>query len=338
MLYTVTLNPTIDRSLSLDKNLVAGDLNRVSLISLRAGGKGINCAEAACGMGAKAAAYTVIGRENIEQFERSTESLASEIRAEMRSGVTRTCIKLYHPNGMVTECNEKGGKLTAAEMKALISRMISDMQSEGKPTFVLLSGSLPAGVDGGIYADMIALLSRLGVKVMLDCDGAALEKGIAASPYLVKPNLSELEGLLQRPLTSLADIENAASQLAKDHDTGVLVTIGGDGMIYADKDVCYRVQVPALRVSTTVGAGDTVLGVLAASLERGLSIEQALQLAAAAACAKVTAAPGVFPTKKDTLPYLAQITVTQLTEAAPPAPPCDENCEQADGETVISEK
>lgn len=309
MLYTVTLNPTIDRSLTLSGNLIPGGLNRASLSGICAGGKGINCARAASSIGAATAAYTVIGRENISEFEKSTEQLSLEVRAEMKSGVTRTCVKLYNPNGMVTECNEGGSKLTASEMRDLMSRLLSDMKKEGKPSYIILSGSLPAGTESGVYADMIALFSKLGVPALLDCDGDALRKGIAARPYLVKPNLSELEELVGKELDSLSDIADAANALAKQYGTRVLATVGGDGMIYADGETVLQVKVPDLKVSTTVGAGDTVLGVFAACLERGLETEKALQLAAAAACAKVTSLPGKYPTKKEALAFLSEISV-----------------------------
>ena len=313
MLYTVTLNPTIDRSLSLYGNLIPGDLNRATLSGVCAGGKGINCARAASGMGGKAIAYTLIGKDNVEEFEKSTNMLSLEIRAEMKSGVTRTCIKMHNLNGMVTECNESGSKISANEMRNLMTRLLSDMKEEGKPTFLLLCGSVPAGTESSVYADMIALFNKLGVLVMLDCEGEALKKGIASSPYLVKPNLSELEGLVGKNLSSIEEIAAAAKELSLSHNTKVLVTIGGDGMIYADKENVIKVMVPDLKVSTTVGAGDTVLGVLAVCLERGLDIEKSLQLAAAAACAKVTALPGQFPIKKEVISYLDKIETVYLS-------------------------
>lgn len=319
MIYTVTLNPTIDRSLSLSFNLIPGGLNRAMLQKVSAGGKGINCAEAASAMGVATAAYTVIGKDNIEEFEKSTVDLSSEVRAEMKNGITRTCIKLYNPGGMVTECNEYGSKLTESDMRALMTRILTDMRGEGNPSFLLLSGSIPPGVESGVYADMVALFKKLGVKVMLDCDGLALKKGIAASPYLVKPNLSELEELLEKPLPKLDDIVLAAKDLSLSYNTKVLVTLGGDGMVYADSEngKLLHVMVPDLAASTTVGAGDTVLGVFAACLEKGLEIEKSLQLAAAAACAKVKGAPGQFPNRKEAIPYLPQIFVEEISEQMP---------------------
>ena len=314
MLYTVTLNPTIDRSLSLQGNLIPGDLNRATLSGVCAGGKGINCARAASGMGGKAVAYTLIGKDNVEEFEKSTQSLSLEIRAEMKSGVTRTCIKMHNSNGMVTECNESGSKISANEMRNLMSRLLSDMKEEGKPAFLLLCGSVPAGTENSVYADMIALFNKLGILVMLDCEGETLKKGIESSPYLVKPNLSELEGLVEKNLSSVEEIANTVKELSDRYNTKILVTIGADGMIYADKDRVLKVTVPDLKVSTTVGAGDTVLGVLAASLERGLDIEKSLQLAAAASCAKVTALPGQFPSKKEVMSYLDKIEVEDISK------------------------
>ncbi|MBE6637876.1 MAG: 1-phosphofructokinase family hexose kinase [Ruminococcaceae bacterium] len=321
MIYTVTLNPTIDRTLVLDGNLILGDVNRGNLTKVAAGGKGINCAQAACGMGSEAVAYCFIGKDNIEEFEKSTVGLNCDIRAEYKKGLTRTCLKVYANNGLTTEFNEYGSRLSAEEMKPFIARLIMDIQKEGKPEFIVLSGSVPPGVESGIYAGMIALFKKLGIPTMLDCDGETLRRGIESSPYLVKPNLSEFEAYCGGALQSIPEIIKNAKEVAQKYDTRLLVTIGGDGMIYADKEVCYRVTVPEVNCSTTVGAGDTVFGVLAAALSKGLSMEKSLQLAGAAACAKVVGQPGAFPVQSDVLPYLPKVSVmkweepeTELTE------------------------
>jgi 1-phosphofructokinase len=329
MLYTITLNPTIDRTVMLEGNLTLGDVNRGVLCRVCAGGKGINCAEAASGMGVSVAAYTVIGKDNIEEFEKSTRGLSAEIRAEMKKGSTRTCVKITGKNGLVTEVNEKGSGLSADEMRALVARIISDMQNEGKPDMILVSGSVPPGVESGAYAAMIALFRRLGIDTMLDCDGEGLVKGLEASPYLVKPNLSEFEALCGRHFNTLSEIAEAARETALRYNTRMLVTVGADGMLYADADKILQVQVPEVAGSTTVGAGDTVLGVLAAALTKGVEIEKALQLASAAACAKVAGRPSEFPTRKDAAQYLSAVTVTDITPAVP--------MQEDDGNAAFSE-
>ena len=312
MLYTVTLNPTIDRTVLLDANLIPGDVNRGSMYRVVAGGKGINCAEAAKGMGVPAAAYTIIGKDNIEEFEKATGGLSSEIRAEMKAGFTRTCVKIKSQNGMTTEINEKGCRISADEMRSLISRILTDMKNEGKPSFVLLCGSVPPEVESGVYSGMIALLQKLGVACMVDCDGVALQNALTAKPFLIKPNLSEFEALMGKTYTNIPEMAKDAKKLATENGTSVLLTIGGDGMLFANSETVYKVNVPDLSVSTTVGAGDTVLGVFAAALSKHLPTEKALQLAGAAACAKVVGQPGDFPGQNQALPYLNQISVVEL--------------------------
>ena len=312
MIYTVTLNPAIDRTLLLDGNLIPGDVNRATLKKVSAGGKGINCAEAAGSMGIPTAAYCIVGSDNVNEFQESTKGLSTHIRMLKRPGLTRTCIKMYGKNNLTTECNEKGDRISSKEMNNFLSMLMQDIQNEGKPEFILLSGSIPPGAESGLYADMAALFHRFGIRVMLDCDGEALEKGICAGVFLVKPNLSEFEAFCRRPLSTIEEIVEAAENAAKQYHTRILVTIGAQGMIYCDETSCYQVTVPSLTCKTTVGAGDTVLGVLAGGLARGLTMDKALQLAAAAACAKVTAEPGLFPRQSDVTPFLSQIEVVSL--------------------------
>lgn len=335
MLYTVTLNPTIDRTILLDGNLTLGDVNRGNMYRVVAGGKGINCAEAAKGIGISAAAYTIIGKDNIEEFEKATKGLSAEIRAELKNGFTRTCIKVKGQNGLTTEINEKGCRISADEMRALISRILTDMKNEGKPSFVLLCGSVPPEVENGVYAGMIALIQKLGVPVMVDCDGSALKNALGAKPFLIKPNLSEFEALMGKTYENIIEMAKDAKKICLENNTAVLLTIGGDGMIYADQNNVYMVSVPTLPVSTTVGAGDTVLGVFAAALERHLPTDKALQLAAAAACAKVVGNPGDFPGQNQALPYLSQVSVTELAlEQETPDEEIPEILEENEEETI----
>ncbi len=310
MIYTVTLNPTIDRTLKLDSILSVGNMNRGELENVVGGGKGLNCAEAATLMGADAAAYCILGKDNAAEFERCVEHLACKIRPYFKNGYTRTCLKVFDTNGTMTELNEKGSKLTGTEMKGFLEMLVSDIQKGGKPDFVLLSGSIPQGADDGLYAAMIALLSRLGISVMLDCDGEALKKGIAASPFLVKPNLPEFEAFVGYEFEDLSEIAQKASEVAKQYKTKVLVTLGADGMIYSDGETILRVTTPETEASAPVGAGDTVLGVLAAALSKGLPMDKALLLSGACACAKVNMTPGSFPRQMDAAKYLTDVYVT----------------------------
>ena len=311
MLYTITLNPALDRSLQLDGVLSVGNMNRANLKNVVAGGKGLNCAEAAAVMGADVASYCVVGKENAIEFERAASAYTCKIRPCYKKGQTRTCLKVFDTDGTMTEINEKGTRMSGEELKDFLERLVSDIKIEGKPKFVLLSGSTPSGTEDGLYAAMIALFGKMGVPVMLDCDGESLKKGIAACPFLVKPNLAEFEAFMGYEFEDMAEIAETARVLAQKYRTRILVTMGADGMLYSDGEEILRVSIPSLPATAPVGAGDTVLGVLACGLSKGLSIEQALVLAAAASCAKVMMTPGAFPYQKDAAKYMSEITVTK---------------------------
>jgi ribokinase len=81
----------------------------------------------------------------------------------------------------------------------------------------------------------------------------------------------------------------------------LVVTLGGDGAVALTPEG--EIRVPAMRITPvdTVGAGDTFCGALAAGLEAGLPMGDAMKRAAVAgalACLKPGAQPSI-PTKAE---------------------------------------
>jgi 1-phosphofructokinase len=147
--------------------------------------------------------------------------------------------------------------------------------------WVVLSGRLPAGPGDDTYARFVRRLTPRGVKVAVDTSGPALAETLAARPTLIKPNRDELAEAFGRPVSSFADVVVAAESLRTRGAGAVLASLGGDGAMLADGDVCAaRCAVPDRR--STVGAGDCLLaGFLAAGASGARALLTAVQWAAA---------------------------------------------------------
>ena len=151
-----------------------------------------------------------------------------------------------------------------------------------------LSASLPKGVPEDTYRTWVAACRERGAKTILDADGPLLAAGLEASPYLIKPNNHELSRLLGRELKTKEELAEAARGLMARYGIArVVVSMGGDGALYAtEKETLYAegLKVP---VGSTVGAGDSVVAALALAEERGLGLEDTIRLSMATGAANV---------------------------------------------------
>ncbi len=288
MIYTITLNPALDHFLDV-QNLSMDDANRVTSECLYAGGKGIDVSRAIRRLGGDSMALGFIGGHNgqimLELLKKEgVTCYFTPISQETRRNIIIGTLT----RGMQTMLNARGPTVSKEEWKAFLTHLrLLDLRD----SYVVLSGSLPRGVPIDAYRQVIALVQNQGAKAVLDTDGPALKSGLMAKPFAMKPNVNELRRLTGQALKSERAILTAATQL---HRTGikiVLVSMGYRGLLMVS-DVCRcRAIPPAVRVRSTVGAGDSAVAGFVYTHAGGKLLEDCLRFAAAAATA-ATLAPG----------------------------------------------
>lgn len=298
MIITVTLNPAIDKTIEI-KNFEVGKLNRIETVRLDAGGKGINVSKVIKSLGGDSKATGFLGRENSSFI---TEYLdRSNIKNEFVfvNGMTRTNLKVFDSvNKTVTEINEPGPYVEDNEVKQL-ERFLVDTVRHGD--IVVLTGSVPKNVDKGIYGRLIKLLKQNGAKTILDAEGNLLREGIKEGPYLIKPNLFELEGLLGHRITGIKEAESFAKSLIKDYNIKIaVVSLGDKGAIFVDQFQSIFTHGLEVDTKSTVGAGDAMVAALAFSIEKKLNLNKAITMSMAAATAN-TMVNGTQPAALDTI-------------------------------------
>ena len=284
MIYTVTLNPAIDKTVVIE-NFRAGGVNRVASVREDAGGKGINVSKCLKNLGEKSVAAMILAGDTGAKLERMLGELGIPVLSVWTEGENRTNLKIIDPvNKANTDINEPGPVVSAALLEQFKEKLGSRIQPED---VVILSGSLPAGVDRGLYGEWTAYFRSLGACVYLDADGEPMEKGMKAIPYMIKPNNDELAALLGKEKLSIEEMVFEGKRL---HDTGIeeiVISLGGDGVLFVSKDGCYRAEGLKVEVKSTVGAGDSVVAAMAYAQVKKLSRQEKISLAVAIGAASV---------------------------------------------------
>ncbi|MGH3498128.1 MAG: 1-phosphofructokinase family hexose kinase [Nocardioidaceae bacterium] len=280
----VTVNLALDVTYLAD-SLTAGEANRVAEVHARAGGKGVNVARLLHDFGHPVVVTGLAGGSVGDEIATSLDagSLAHDL-APCLSASRRTVTAVDRRDGSSTGYYEPGPLISAGEwdrFATVYERWLPDV------ALVVLAGSLPPGAPADGYRQLIALARDHGVPAVLDVPGEALLSGLAAGPWLVKPNELELAEAtrIARPVSVDAAV-HAAGRLIDGGAERVVVSLGARGLV----GVCARqvvVAVPPTVMGNPVGAGDAVVATLTHAHLTGVAWPQALRLAAATAAAAV---------------------------------------------------
>ncbi|MHC5248703.1 hexose kinase [Enterococcus sp. LJL90] len=274
MIITVTMNPSLDMAYPVP-HLIIDDVNRVTNVSKTAGGKGLNVTRVLKQLGATVVATGLIGG-NIGRF--ITEQLtATDIAHDFYeiAGESRHSIAILHDEGKQTELLETGPEISELELAGFLEKFVGLTKDVAALT---ISGSLPPGVPQDFYQKLINLVK---VPVLLDSSGKTLAASLAGQrkPFLIKPNLSEIQELVGVEL-SLDNLEQLKDVLQEDIFTGIewlVISMGSQGALAKHNGLFYRVEIPKIAVVNPVGSGDATLAGLAYSVEKGLSDEELLK-------------------------------------------------------------
>ncbi|SFM05983.1 1-phosphofructokinase [Halanaerobium salsuginis] len=284
MILTVTLNPAIDKIIILDK-LNLGELNRVSNTDVLAGGKGINVSEVLTKLKIKNLALGIVGGNNGRLITTILEN--KDIRADFNWSEfnTRQNLKIKEKNlTRETEINETG-RVSEEDIDNFFETFNKYIK---KNKTLVLSGSLPDGVNKNIYADLIVKASEENVNTILDSSGEEFKLALEQSPYLVKPNLAEIENLIDKKIKNDEELAEGAKYLLAKGVKIVMISLGGEGAFIASAKEAYRIYTPKVEISqTTVGAGDTMVAGLAAEIDKSAELKATGVYAAALATAYV---------------------------------------------------
>lgn len=283
---TVTPNPAIDKTYWINE-FRANKQNRVSRGRIDPGGKGLNIARILKGFGLEGTALGffggMIGRELINLLTEEGVNIAPVFT----NANTRTNTKIIDPaSGKETEINEPGPFIGKRE-KDQLRQYVQDYAA--KSAYLVFSGSLPPGCEPDFYAGLINTAKKFNCKTILDTSEVALQEGIKAAPYLIKPNHHELSELIGSKIENPAAAAAAATKVRNAYGVEeVVVSLGDLGAVMAIESGAFHAVPPKVKSENTIGAGDSLVAGLIYGMVLGYSPVECLRLGVAAGTLAVT--------------------------------------------------
>ncbi|HEV2846129.1 MAG TPA: 1-phosphofructokinase [Thermoanaerobaculia bacterium] len=291
MIVTVTLNPAIDQTLRIP-GFAAGRVNRVAKSRSHAGGKGVNVASFLADLGEDVVATGFLGAENSALFDELFQRKRIVDRFVRTAGNTRVGLKIVdNVTRQTTDINFPGRPTEEEEVEELLRR-IAALATQGR--WFVLSGSVPPGLSDSVYAVLTELIHSTGGRVVLDTSGRPLREALAVRPDAMKPNIDELSELTGQNLDSPASVLAAAESLLARGVQRVVVSMGGDGAVFVDRDEALLARPPRVPVRSTVGAGDAMVAGIVHAMIHGLPLADVARTATASGAYAVTRfGPGI---------------------------------------------
>lgn len=282
MIYTLTLNPSIDYIVHVS-NFKEGKTNRSRQEEIYPGGKGFNVSTILDRLQIPTTALGFIAGFTGQEIKRLMEQRGFLCELfELEDGQSRINIKMK--DTIETEINASGPFISQASLERLFTRLACLQASD----WLVLAGSIPPSLPTEIYTEIMKLVSSKEVNVVVDTSGEALLKVLPYHPFLIKPNLEELEALFQCQIKDLESIVFYAQKLQQMGACNVLVSLGKEGALLVDENH-YFYQCPAASgvLKNSVGSGDSMVAGFIAGYLKSDDFSKALRLGSA--CGGATA-------------------------------------------------
>ncbi len=283
MIYTLTLNPAIDHIVRVEK-LDFGETNRTVDEIFKAGGKGINVSKLLKNLGENSLCLGFIAGFTGLELERMTEedfNLNSDF-IQVSEGLTRINTKIKAEKE--TEINGNGPKISQAD----IDKLFDQLEKTKENDYLFLSGSIPKSLDANFYGQIMERLDNKNIRIIVDSSGDALKESLKYKPFVIKPNLRELEEIFDVSIESNDDINLYAKNLQEIGAKNIIVSLGADGAFMLDENGSdYFLQAPKGELIDSVGSGDSMLAGFVYSIIHNNTYEDAFKFSLA--CGSATA-------------------------------------------------
>ncbi|WP_445490994.1 1-phosphofructokinase [Niallia sp. 03133] len=278
MIYTLTLNPSVDYIMELD-TVKLGELNRIGNTSKFPGGKGINVSRVLNRMGVSSKALGFVGGFTgnyiVDQLQKENiETSFVEVEED-----TRINVKVKADSE--TELNANGPVISEekfAELKQKISKLTSD-------DLLVLAGSIPSTLPKTTYEELVKICHDINISFVVDAEGELLNKVLPYNPFLIKPNHHELGELFDTTITTVEEVIPYGKKLLEQGAQNVIVSLAGDGAVLINEHETIISTVPKGEVKSSVGAGDSMVAGFLAKYHETQDIREAFRYSVASGSA-----------------------------------------------------
>lgn len=278
MIYTLTLNPSLDYILELEQ-VQLGKLNRTQTETKLPGGKGINVSQVLRTLDVDNSALGFLGGRTgdfIEEFLHSRQISTDLIRIKED---TRINVKLKSKEE--TEINAKGPVITERDYESLKNKIYQ----LGGGDILILAGNIPSSLPETTYEKLVKICHENGTQFVVDAEGEILLNVLPFQPFLIKPNHHELSDLFDIKISTTEEAVHYGKKLIEMGAQHVIVSLAGEGAVFVSKNNALIASVPKGEVKGSVGAGDSMVAGFIAAYHHSKSLEEAFRFSVASGSA-----------------------------------------------------
>lgn len=281
MIYTVTLNPSIDHVIEMNE-LQEGIVNKVNIENFYAGGKGINVSKILKEHGVENIALGFISgftgefiKNNLEQCGIKNDFI------NVLNGYSRINMKIK-TNENETEINGLGPSISSSNIKDLFNQL----EKLSSNDILVLAGSIPPSLSDNFYEEIMKQLSTKNVKIIVDARNNLLLNVLKYRPFLIKPNHHEISEIFNKEIKTIDELIFHGNKLKEMGAQNVLISMGGDGAILiTESNEIYRSNIPKGTLKNSVGSGDSMVGGFITGYLKTNDYKEALKLGTASGSA-----------------------------------------------------
>jgi len=285
-ILTITLNPTIDKSAEVDHVEPEHKL-RCSAPHFEPGGGGLNVSRAIRNLGGESTALWARGGPMGAMLEMLLEEEHLTHEAVPIAGLTRENLIIFERSSK----RQYRFGMPGPELSEEVGKRFLEALAHTDAEYIVASGSLSPGLSLDFYARIARTARELGKRCIVDTSGDALRQAIEEPLFLIKPNMRELQLLVQHPIDGPDEVQEAARELVdRHHCEAVAVSLGAAGMMLVTAGQVDHIPSPTVPIRSKVGAGDSTVGGIVLSLARGRTLVEAARFGVASGAAAVMTA------------------------------------------------
>lgn len=273
MIYTITLNPAVDKELMVPK-IEADQVLRAESIQIDFGGKGFNVSRMLKSLGAPSTALGFLGGKTGEVLQTGLNHLGIQTDFVQVAGETRTNISIVPTDHtQYIKVNEPGPTIQPSEKEKLINQLKRLVKPED---WCVLAGSLPMGLSPEFYAELINIIQEAGAFAVLDASGEPLLHGCKQKAFLVKPNAEEAQKLTGISIKSIFDAQKAGLNILSYGVQNVVLSLGKLGALWLTENETWSALSPEIKERNPIGAGDSLVAGVIWGLSQQLPVQECL--------------------------------------------------------------
>jgi 1-phosphofructokinase family hexose kinase len=309
MIYTITLNPAVDRELVVEE-ITFDMVLRARQFRVDCGGKGFNVARMLQSLGTSSVALGFAAGKTGELLNDELLSLGIETDFVWVQSETRTNVSIVNADhSHYVKVNEPGPTISDDDLAKLMQKVRELARPDDG---WVLAGSLPPGVPPSVYADMVAVLQSAGARVFLDTSDEALRLACQANPFLIKPNAEETQALTGLPINTPAEIAVAGKAIQAMGAENVIISLGKQGALLVNGRQSWLAASPEIVERNPIGAGDSMVAGLVWGLSQGHDLPESLRRGIACGAATASQSGTAVGTLAQVNALLTQVSLSDV--------------------------